>query len=155
MSVSSSVLRSSRSRSLGTAMTSSATASTIDAAAAAATRRRSVTSLAIEPEADAAHGVDQRRLAELAAQVGDVAVDRVHRHLALAAPHLLERELAGDDAAGVAHEQREQLGLAARQLEVPARAARRAGVEVERDVGERELLAARRRVAAQQRPHPR
>ena len=86
--------------------------------------------------------MDQRRVAELAAQVGDVAVDDVHRHLALAAPDLLERELAGDDAAGVAQQQREQLGLAAGQLEIAPAALRRAGVDVEREVGERELTRA-------------
>ena len=40
----------------------------------------------LEPEADAAHGVDQRRLAELAPQVGDVAVDDVGARLA-SPPH--------------------------------------------------------------------
>ena len=117
---------------------------TIAAAAASATRARRPTlrtaHVAVEPEADAAHGVDQRRVAELAAQVGDVAVDDVRRRLALAAPHLLERELAGDDAARVAQQQREQLGLAAGELEVAAAAAGGAGLGVEREVGERELL---------------
>src|SRR5262249_10140407 len=107
-------------------------------------RRRFSGSCPVEPEPDAAHGVDQRRLAELAAQIGDVAVDGVERRLALAAPHLLERSLARDDDARVAQQQLQQLGLAAGQLELLPAAAGDAGVEVEREVCERELLGRRR-----------
>ena len=50
------------------------------------TRIRSESRLIVEHEADAAHGVDQRRLAELAPQVGDVAVDRRSSRLRLRRP---------------------------------------------------------------------
>src|SRR5690242_15053607 len=152
----SSELSSWRESSAGTASASSTTAATIATAAARITRARrprgltpGAPSRGVEPEADAAHGVDQRRVPELAPQVGDVAVDDVCARLDVA-PHLLERELARDDAARVAQHQLQQLGLAAGEVDPAPAAADGAGLGVEHEVGERELLA-RRMVAAHQR----
>ena len=57
--------------------------------------------------ADAAHGVDQARLATglgLAAQVADVDLERVGRGREVVAPDLVEDELAREDASWVLHE---------------------------------------------------
>ncbi len=102
----------------------------------------------VEHEADAAHRADQRRVTELSAQVGDVAVDDVRLRLQLAAPDLLQRLLARDDRARVAQQQLQQRALARGRLEVAAGAVALAAGEVERHVGEGEQL--RHRAAAPQ-----
>src|SRR6185503_7643050 len=135
----------------------STTASRIATAEASATRQRSETrdtsASLLEHEPDPAHGPDQGRVAELAAQVGHVAVDGVGAGLGLAAPHLLERALARDHRARVAQQQAEQLGLAPGQAEVAPAAGGVPALGVEGDIGEGQRLG---HVAApQQRAHAR
>ena len=57
-----------------------------DAAPRESSGPRASAASSLEHEADAAHGLDQRRLAELAAQIGDVAVDGVRARGRLLAP---------------------------------------------------------------------
>src|SRR5438552_962479 len=85
-----------------------------------------------EDEPDAADGLDERRFAELPAQVRDVAVDDVR--LGVAPPDNGERLLPRDDMTGVAEQQRKEVGLAPTELEPPVAARDDARVERERDV---------------------
>ena len=107
-----------------------------------------------EHEADAANRVDQRRLPELAAEVGDVPVDDVQARRRRPAPHELDRLRAADDLTRVAQEQLEQVGLAPAQRELDAAAPRRPRLDLEHEVAEREHLR-RRRSASEQRAHTR
>src|SRR3569833_1941928 len=77
--------------------------------------------------ADAAHGVDETRLAGLAAQVHHVHVQGVRRRLEVKAPHRLEDLLAGQHLAGVGEEQLQQRVFGTGQVEGPAVAGDLAG----------------------------
>src|ERR1044072_4634798 len=80
-----------------------------------------------QDEPDAAHGVQPARPAvrlELAPQVPDEDVDDVRPRVERVAPDLLVQLAAVDDLAGPAHEEVQQVELAARELEVAAGAAR-------------------------------
>src|SRR4051794_19137842 len=74
-----------------------------------------------EHEADAAHRVDVARrgrvVAELLAQAADVDVQCLRRAEPVDVPDLVDEPLAGDDGAGAAHEQREQVELLAGRLD--------------------------------------
>ena len=80
-----------------------------------------------QDEADAAHGVQDPRLAvglELAAQVADEDVGHVRAGIEGVAPDLLVQAAAVEDLAGVAQEELEQLELAAGQAELAPAAPR-------------------------------
>ena len=113
--------------------------------------------LLAERVADAAHRVDQARLAVclgLAAQVADVDLERVRRGPEVVAPDAVEDHVARQHLARVAQEQLEQEELGPGQLDRPVAAADLARARVERQVGEREQLVAAGR-AAQERAQPR
>src|SRR3954454_12843327 len=103
-----------------------------------------------EHEADAAHRVDVARrgrvVAELLAQAADVDVECLRRAEPVDVPDLVDEPLAGDDRAGAAHEQREQVELLAGRLD--RRAGPRHGPRgrVEADVADldRRVLVGRR-----------
>ena len=93
----------------------------------AAIRRRPSVTWSAQDVADAAHRVQQPRLAaglRLAPQVADVDAERVRRRAEVVAPHALEDLRARQHLARVLEEQLEQVELGARELD---RAARRGG----------------------------
>src|SRR5512139_764846 len=73
-------------------------------------------------------------VADVRAQAGDEVVHRARRPEVAGAPHRLHELLAGEDAVRVRDEPREQVELAARELEDVAGRGRLARVEVELDV---------------------
>src|SRR5205807_329869 len=77
-----------------------------------------------ECEARAPHCPDQRRLAELAPQPRHVPVDYIR--LRGSPPDLVDRVLPGNDAAGLADQDREQIRLAPGELDRATRSRRRA-----------------------------
>ena len=100
---------------------------------AAAQRQRAHQSL--QHVADAAHGVQEPRLAALlglAAQVAHVDAERVRARAEVVAPHALEDLRARQHLARVLEEQRQQLELGARELELARAAPRLPGAAVER-----------------------
>jgi hypothetical protein len=102
----------------------------------------------------AADRVQQPRLAvglELATHVRDEDLDGVRRRERVVAPHLLQKALARDDDALVAHEVLEELELALRQLDLAGAAADLVRVGVQRQVADDEGRRAAGRAAAQQR----
>src|SRR5262249_49985675 len=105
-----------------------------------------------QPEAGAADGLDQRRLAELRAQIRDVPVDNVQARRGRASPDSLQGKLPGDNSAAVEQEQLEQVGLSGAESEVAAGPGRapRPDVEENAPVGDQLVgLAA----PAQERAH--
>ena len=80
------------------------------------------------------------RLAELAAEIRDVAVDDVRRRGRLASPYPLERQLATDHLPRVAEQQLEQVGFARPQRDRDGAASRRPTCEIEDEIRERKRL---------------
>src|SRR3954447_14154926 len=72
-----------------------------------------------------------RGVAELAAEAGDVDVERLRRAEPVGVPDLVDEPLARDDAAGLAHEEGEELELLAGEVELVAGHARGAPARVE------------------------
>jgi hypothetical protein len=99
-----------------------------------------------EPEPDAAYRGDQLGrvgvVAELASQRGEVHVERLGRAEPVLVPDLRHRPLAGDDAAGVADQQDEQVELLRRELQLAfvAPCAARIGVHAHPARGQRRRL---------------
>src|SRR5439155_14197525 len=73
-----------------------------------------------EHETGAAHGLDQRRVAELRPQIRDIAIDDVQARRGSPAPDALQRELARDDPTAIAEQQLEQIRLPGAQPKVAA-----------------------------------
>src|SRR4051794_17820387 len=91
----------------------------------------------LQHEADAAHGVQDARLTgglELAPEVADEHVGDVGPGVERVAPDLLVQLAAREDLPGATHEEREQLELPPRQLEIPAGALRAGGGGVDDEV---------------------
>src|SRR5262249_50540743 len=103
-----------------------------------------------EDVADAAHGLDQPRLTELAAQVADVDLERVGARAEVVAPHVLEDLRAREHLARMLHEQLEQEELGAGELDRALAAGDRVAGRVELQVGVAEHLAHGSAAAAQQ-----
>src|SRR3954447_25454834 len=123
------------------ATAASATATATAAAAASVRRRRRGISGPLVPEhvADAAHGVQQPRLAALlglAPQIAHVDAERVRARAEVVAPDALGDLRAREDLARVLHEHGQQLELGARELEPPAAPAGLPGGAVQCQVGE-------------------
>ena len=107
--------------------------------------------LLAEGVADAAHGLQQARLAvlfELAAEVADVDPERVRGRAEVVAPDALVDLRARQHLARVAQEELEQVELGARQLQAAVAARGLARRRVERDVGEAAARRRRRRCGA-------
>ena len=126
-------------------------------AASRASRRRRLTDLA-QHVADAAHRLDQARLAAglgLAPQVADVDLERVGRGAEVVAPDPLEDQLAGQHLARVAQEAARAGRTRCGSARSRAAAADLVGDRVERQVGEAQRLgcapAAVRRSSARSR----
>src|SRR5207247_7749099 len=94
----------------------------------------------LEHEAHASHRADELRLAQLAAQVGDVAVDGVEAGCVRASPDALECQLPGDDAPLISQQELEQIRFAPAEAEVFGSSTRSPGAQVQYDVVEREQL---------------
>ena len=86
---------------------------------------------------DAAHGADRAVGAELGAQLGDVHVHGAGAGHRRVAPHLAEQLLAGEDAAGPAHQVGEQVELGGGQAVLDAAGEDPALRGVERDAADR------------------
>ena len=92
----------------------------------------------------------RRRIAQLAAQLRDAAVDRVQGRGRLTAPHAFKRKHAADHLSRVAEQQLEQLGLPCAQSDLALASTRSARLDLEDEVVEGEQLirfAARRKSA--------
>src|SRR4051794_38939478 len=107
--------------------------------------RRRTRSARLEAEADAAHGREHRRVAELAPQPADVGVERLRRSPPVLVPDRGHDLVARHGLPRTAHEQREQVELLGRELELAAVAPRapRAGIHAHaRDLALGDAIAA-------------
>src|SRR4051812_26904780 len=116
--------------------------------------RRRTGSAVLEAEPDAAYGAQHGRVAELAPQPADVGVERLRRAPPVLVPDRRHDLVARDRLPGAADEQREEVELLRRELELAAVAPRPARARVDPHPGDLALAAAVP-AAAQQRPHTR
>src|SRR5947209_5180175 len=118
--------------STSTAEPTTTIAMTIPATEAATERPSSVRTSAAQNEAGSPHGLDERRVAELASEIGHVPVDAVLADTVHAPPDACEGQASRHHLPLVSEQELEQIGLARAEDELPPTAARSARRDLER-----------------------